>query len=148
MPTKYPDRSVEDLLSLEGSDFITSCYLWLLYREPDLSGLAYYSSRIAAGDSRLAIAAHIASSDEARALPFGKKTLIAAVLGLHTSTLISRAWTPARRANTARQTQRYFEVIAGREPRSTNTNESISSGSGDPFKDYLNIVINATECLD
>jgi hypothetical protein len=145
MSTSYINRSADRLLSLVGNDFVATCYLWILHREPDPPGFSHYLSRVAAGESKLAIAADLASSDEAKALPLSKKPLISALLGLHAATIISRAFTPSRRAHAVRRTQRYFDVISGSESGGTGRDGPAPLGTGDPFKDYLNSVINARD---
>jgi Domain of unknown function (DUF4214) len=145
MLTSYSNRSADRLLSLVGNDFVATCYLWILNREPDTSGFSHYLSRVASGESKLAIAADLASSDEAKALPLSKKPLITGILGLHAAAIISRAFTSRRRAYAARQIQRYFDVISGSESNQTAQDDAASLGSGDPFKDYLNSVINARD---
>lgn len=143
MPQSHASRSVDRLLGLIGNDFfVATCYWWILHREPDPSGSSHYLSRVIAGQDRLLIAAEIASSDEAQALPHDKKSMIGEILRSHASAMISSAWTPAKRAKAARRTQRYFEVVLGSKLAATESGSLGSSGAGDPFEDYLNRVIN------
>ncbi len=141
MVKSYANRSVDRLLSLADNDFVVACYWWILHREPDPSGLSHYLSRVIAGEDRLPIAAEIASSDEAQALPHSKKSLIGGILRVHASAMISSAWTPTKRAKAARQTQRYFEVVLGGKLGATDADSPGSGNAGDPFEDYLNSVI-------
>ena len=56
--------SFQELLAYEDQLFITSCYLTLLKREPDINGKNYYLSRLRSGFTKMHIINQIFSSDE------------------------------------------------------------------------------------
>ena len=58
--------TVEDLLSLEGHDFIKFTYLTLLGRKPDASGYAFYMEQLERSGDKARIVCQISSSREAR----------------------------------------------------------------------------------
>jgi FkbM family methyltransferase len=55
-----------DLASLSGEQFVETCYLWLLNRQPDPSGKADYLRQLERGESKVAIIERIVWSDEGR----------------------------------------------------------------------------------
>ncbi len=129
------------LLVLPNSQFIQSCYKAMLFREIDPEGLSHSLARLIAGEDKLAVAADIACSDEARALPASRKGLAIEILALHAESLIRRAWTPRRRDEAARRVHRYFAALA-----ETASNESATvqepGDDGDPFSTYFATVIH------
>lgn len=141
MPKLPRSDSLSGLLSLPDSQFVQSCYQALLLREIDPEGLRHSLARLLAGEDKLSIAADIASSDEARALPATRRGLAMEVLALQAESLVRRAWTPKQRDAAARLIHRYFSALA--EPNSNeNAAETRLGNDGDPFSGYLENVIN------
>lgn len=65
-----PIQAVSDinaLISLPHEDFVECAYRSILLREPDSTGLAHYTDRILAGESKFAILRDLYESEEARA---------------------------------------------------------------------------------
>lgn len=145
MPSLPRSESLSSLLSLPNSQFVQSCYQAILLREIDPEGLSHSLARLLAGEDKLSVAADIASSDEARALPATSKGLAMEVLALQAESLVRRAWTPKQRDAAARRIHRYFTALA--EPNSNeNAAEKRSCDDGDPFSAYLENVINDRNC--
>lgn len=134
-------RSVDKLLSIPGEhEFIAASYQQILYRAPDSSGMAHYLSRLQGGEDRLTVAAELAASDEASALPSGTKVVMTEILVRHSQQLISSSWTPARRRRSARQVERYLQAVCGARPAIDVS--AVRSGTvQDPFSTYLHRVI-------
>ena len=130
------DPTVADariLLGLSSHEFILGCYRRILHREGDPSGIAYYTSKITTGADRIAVAAEIASSEEALCLPASRKAGVAEFLALHASQLIESARTTSRRRRAVERITRYFDVLAGPAAK--------ADAGGDPFSTYLHEVI-------
>lgn len=133
--TFQPIHSVDALLAQGPVEFVQSCYRMFLGREADESGLGYYLSCLQAGDSRLSVAANIASSDEAMAQPQGRKVFAAGLLARRVEELLPNGkMSPQARDTALAAIQRYFAVIAGR-PLDETVEES------DPFQTYFTSVI-------
>lgn len=131
----------DKLLRLSGDEFITACYRSILWREPDPSGRAHYLALIIKGEDKVAIAAAIASSDEARALPPGKKGLMAEILALHANKLIGKAWTSPQRRKAAEQVSRYLSIVSGFAIGAGTDGGGPGGRDADPFSSYYTSVI-------
>jgi GT2 family glycosyltransferase len=59
-------RSVDELLGLEGEEFVNAAYWTLFNRSPDPEGKEHYLSELEAGVSKLTIVARLRYSDEGR----------------------------------------------------------------------------------
>lgn len=138
--------ALDVLLGLPSPQFIKSCYESVLFREADPEGLAHSLARLHAGEDKLSIAADIASSEEASALPSSRRILAGEILALHAGSLIRRAWTPKQRDAVARRVQRYFscltEAVVVETPSIGDAPGSSPSDEGDPFASYFATVIN------
>jgi hypothetical protein len=131
-------HSVDQLLALPVEEFVKACYSSLLFRPADPAGLLHYVGVVAKGESKLAVAAAIASSDEARALPSHRKRLVTEVLARHASALIENARTHRSRQRAARRMETYLATVSGL--RIAGQQEG-GSGEADPFASYLTCVI-------
>lgn len=136
--TGFAVHSVDQLLALPAEEFVQACYRSLLFRAPDPQGLLHYVGVVAKGEAKLNVAAAIASSDEARALPPHRKRLVAEVLARHASTLIENARTPRAREYAAQRTEAYLGTVAGM--RVAGQHGSAATAA-DPFVTYLTAVI-------
>lgn len=136
--TEFAVQSVDQLLAVPADEFVQACYRFLLFRAPDPQGLLHYVGVVAEGEAKLDIAAAIASSDEARALPPQRKRLVAEVLARHASTLIKNACTPEAREYAAQRVQVYLEAASGARVAGQ---QGPAAGKADPFSSYLIAVI-------
>lgn len=59
-------KTTDDLLALEGAEFVDAAYRVLLNRAPDQDGLSYYFRRLQKGVGKIEILSQLRSSDEAR----------------------------------------------------------------------------------
>jgi hypothetical protein len=60
-------RSVQELLTKDGADFVRAAYWTVLGREADPSGFGYYSQRLSSGDSKEKILADLRRDPEGKA---------------------------------------------------------------------------------
>ena len=60
-------QHIDELQTLDGTDFVNATYITLLGRAPDPDGLRNYMAHLQAGKDKASIIAAIARSDEARA---------------------------------------------------------------------------------
>jgi hypothetical protein len=68
VPTTAPaDLTLQQLLRLNGAEFLAGAYIRLLGREPDRSGLSFYLPRLMRGTPKIQILAEIGTSPEAQA---------------------------------------------------------------------------------
>ena len=140
----YGKRSLANLMTLQDQEFVTACYQWILQREPDPSGMGHYLVRVAVGDDRLAIAAGMASSDEAQNLRASQKALVGEILETHAGALLGKAETDEERAEASLIEQSYISCLT---PKCMSTRLPQTDGpareASDPFQSYLDNVINA-----
>lgn len=141
MPTADKSKFVTSLETASDADFATDCYRLILLREPDQGGLANFLSRLASGKDRLSVAAEIASSEEAQALPCYSKRVIGEVLAMHAASLAANAWTPARRRRLVDRMNRYFAVVSRTVAVGRQDAGSAAGEADDPFSDYFQSVI-------
>jgi SAM-dependent methyltransferase len=59
-------KTADDLLALEGVEFVEAAYRVLLNREPDQDGLSYYFNRLRNGVGKIEILSQLRLSDEAK----------------------------------------------------------------------------------
>lgn len=133
--------SAEGLLQLPSEEFVLAAYRFLLFREADASGLAHYLTRVVNGEDKLAIAAEIASSEEARALPCTKKRAIGEILALQARALMKKSWSRPQRDQAAQCIVGYFSVLTPSKPSGADEDGSTDAKSNDPFSNYLQSVI-------
>lgn len=131
--------ALASLLSLPNAQFVQACYRLILFREIDPEGMSHTLTRLVAGEDRLAVAADIACSKEARALPVTKRGLAMEILALRAETLVTGAWTRKQRDAAARQIHRYFSDLAA---PPEDVPEAAPKPKGDPFSAYLEDVIH------
>lgn len=127
------------LLSLPDAQFVQACYRLVLFREIDPEGMSHTLSRLVAGEDKLAVAADIACSQEARALPVTKRELAMEILALRAESLVTGAWTRKQRDAAARQIHHYFSGLAAPPEEAP---EAAPKSKGDPFSAYLENVIH------
>jgi hypothetical protein len=130
------DPAVAALLALPEREFVDECYRRLLLREPDPGGAAHQVERVRRGDDRLAIAADMSASKEARGIIRDRRSLAANVLAQHGKRLVERARTPGRRKAAAARVAQYIAHVGGIERASSQ-----QVREQDPFADYYNSVI-------
>lgn len=128
--------TLEELLALPPLEFVKACYRWLLGRKADESGLSYYLERLQVGDSRLAVAGNIVSSDEAMLLPPGRKMLAAQVIAARMAELLPVKLNEKERQVALSALNRFVTVLIGY-PFSS----SVDKDADDPFQHYLTSVI-------
>lgn len=85
-------RNLADLLSLHGEYFVRESYRFLLSREPDPEGMAYYSGRLRLGVSKLEVLGQLRRSKEAQLLNRNIPDLDAAVRRDRLSRLPLMGW--------------------------------------------------------
>ena len=143
MPISDKSKFAMNLSMSSDSEFVAECYRLILLRDADVGGLAHVLARLAGGEKRLVVAAEIASSDEAQALPSSKKRVVGEVLAMHAAELAAKAWTPARRRKLVDRMNRYFSVLSQSVPVGAQDADSPSANPNDPFSNYLQSVIQA-----
>lgn len=141
-------KFVTSLETSSDAAFVSDCYRFILLREADPGGLAHFLSRLARGKKRLFVAAEIASSAEAQALPCFRKRVVGEVLAMHAAALTAGAWTPARRRTLVARLDRYFSVLSKSVPVSSQGTDSSIAQADDPFSEYLESVIAKRDRYD
>ena len=131
------DPAVRALLDLPDRAFVDECYRRILLREPDPTGTVHQLERVRSGDDRLAIAADMSASDEARKIIRDRRSLAPNILALHAERLTVAARTAAKRRSAAARIRRYILVASGVSAPGHDQRRP----SDNPFADYLNSVI-------
>ena len=91
------DHTLERLLNLDPESFVLACYQTILRRDGDPGGVAYYTAQVTSRGDKLAVAALLAASDEAKALWPQQKGMAAEVLSAYAARQILAARTPKMR---------------------------------------------------
>jgi hypothetical protein len=108
----YKNSFAAELATLPAADFVTECYRMILGRKADATGLMHHLERTMKGEDRVSIAAKIAESDEAAALPSSRKRVVGEILAMHAAQLAEGATTPEDWHVLMRRLDRYFKVLA------------------------------------